>query len=90
MTESYTRDTMSDMSKMISFRATGLDSERIARLTHDQETATDVIRRALETLDRLEGGRSRNHDILAGPVAGAASQTTLQELADIAREARPE
>jgi len=81
---------MSDMSKMISFRATGLDGERIARLTHDQETATDVIRRALETLDRLEAGRSRNRDLLAGPVAGAASQTTLQELADIAREARPE
>lgn len=78
------------MSKMISFRATGLDGERIARLTHDQETATDVIRRALETLDRLESGRSRNRDLLAGPVAGAASHITLQELADIAREARPE
>ena len=42
----------------ISFRPSDHDKELIDRLTHTGESTTDVIRRALAALDRLEWERS--------------------------------
>jgi hypothetical protein len=46
----------------IGFRANDHDKELLARLAHAGETTTEVLRRALEALERLEWERQAQTD----------------------------
>ena len=54
----------------IGFRATTEDRQRLAKLTHEGESTTEVLRRALAALEQLEWEREAQTEARAIMISG--------------------